>query len=93
VLNPYLKTLGGRHVGYGVKKEHYNVIGRALLITLEGGLKEQFTPQLKQSWVALIRSVSAQMISDNYETTADPPSQVPLNQPPNPDGVEEKPVK
>ena len=58
-LTPYLKELGQRHCSYEVKKEHYNVVGRALLATLDLGLKERFTPQVKHSWIAFIRTISS----------------------------------
>mmetsp|Transcript_12393 Transcript_12393/g.19341 ORF Transcript_12393/g.19341 Transcript_12393/m.19341 type:complete len:96 (+) Transcript_12393:974-1261(+) len=43
-ISKNLKSLGKRHVKYGVIKEHYNIIGRSLLMTLDEGLNEDFTP-------------------------------------------------
>jgi len=42
-LSKGFKKLGLKHALSGVKKENYNVIGRAFLLTLEMCLKENFT--------------------------------------------------
>lgn len=47
---PAVQNLGVRHVAYGVKDEHYATVGAALLWTLEQGLGDDFTPEVKQAW-------------------------------------------
>ncbi len=47
---PAVEELGKRHVGYGVKDEHYDTVGAALLWTLEKGLGDAFTPDVKEAW-------------------------------------------
>ena len=47
---PAVQDLGRRHVGYGVKDEHYETVGAALLWTLEKGLEDAFTPDVKEAW-------------------------------------------
>lgn len=47
---PVVQQLGARHVGYGVKPEHYDTVGAALLYTLEKGLGDGWTPELKAAW-------------------------------------------
>ena len=37
---------------YGVRHEHFDVVGAALLWTLEQGLGERFTPAVRDAWVA-----------------------------------------
>src|SRR5215212_4577721 len=37
-LAPVVRKLGARHVGYGVRTEHYATVGTALMWTLEQGL-------------------------------------------------------
>lgn len=49
-LVPAVQNLGVRHVDYGVKDEHYGTVGAALLWTLEQGLGEAFTEEVKQAW-------------------------------------------
>ena len=51
-LAPIVRKLGARHVAYGVKTEHYATVGAALLWTLQVGLKEKFTPEVKDAWAA-----------------------------------------
>jgi hemoglobin-like flavoprotein len=45
--------LGKRHGTYGVTDEHYDSVGAALLWTLEKGLGEQFTPDVKEAWTTV----------------------------------------
>jgi nitric oxide dioxygenase len=52
VVGPFLVRLGARHVRYGVQREHFDVVGSALLWTLEQGLGELFTPEVQEAWVA-----------------------------------------
>ena len=47
---PAVQDLGRRHVGYGVKDEHYDTVAAALLWTLEQSLGDAFTPDVKQAW-------------------------------------------
>jgi hemoglobin-like flavoprotein len=49
---PFLTRLGARHVRYGVRPEHFEVVGAALLWTLEQGLDELFTPAVRDAWIA-----------------------------------------
>ncbi len=46
-----VKSMGARHKGYGVKDEHYATVATALLWTLEQGLGEAFTDEVKEAWV------------------------------------------
>jgi hemoglobin-like flavoprotein len=50
---PALQMLGQRHVNYGIKDEHYDTVGSALLWTLEKGLGETFTAETKAAWTTL----------------------------------------
>ena len=58
-----LEGLARRHVGYGVKDEHYDKVGEALLWTLEKGLGDAFTTQVRDAWTALYVAV-AQIMRD-----------------------------
>ena len=46
-LVPQLKALGARHAGYGVKDTHYEIVGEALIWTLERGLADAFTARCR----------------------------------------------
>jgi len=47
-----VEALGRRHVGYGVRDEHYSTVGAALLWTLEQGLGDAFTSPVREAWAA-----------------------------------------
>lgn len=49
-LLPAVRALGQRHAGYGVSAEQYVPVGAALLWTLEKGLGEAFTPEVREAW-------------------------------------------
>ncbi len=49
-LVPVMQDLGRRHGGYGVQDKHYGSVASALLWTLEQGLGEAFTPEVKNAW-------------------------------------------
>ncbi len=49
-LVPVLQQLAKRHVTYGAKEAHYSTVGAALLTTLEQGLGNAFTPDVKTAW-------------------------------------------
>jgi hemoglobin-like flavoprotein len=51
-LAPVVRQLGARHVKYGVKAGHYATVGDALLWTLEQGLEDDFTPEVRDAWAA-----------------------------------------
>ena len=52
-LVPTLKQMGADHAGYGVVDRDYNVVGAALLWTLEQGLGEAFTDEVKNAWASV----------------------------------------
>jgi hemoglobin-like flavoprotein len=60
---PAVENLGVRHIAYGVKDEHYATVGAALLWTLEQGLGEDFTPEVKQAWTD-VYTLLAQVMQD-----------------------------
>lgn len=66
-LVPVLKGLGKKHVAYGVVEAHYEVVGAALLHTLENGLGEHWTPAVKEAWTSVYGVVSSTMIAGSKE--------------------------
>ena len=52
-LLPVLRGLGARHGAYGVKDHHYDTVAAALLDTLQRGLGEAFTPEVKRAWIEI----------------------------------------
>ena len=66
-LVPVLQDLGKKHVPYGVIPAHYDVVGAALLATLESGLGAEWTDPVKDAWTAIYGIVAKTMIGDNYK--------------------------
>jgi nitric oxide dioxygenase len=67
---PAASALAKRHVGYGVKPEHYAPVGEALLWTLQRGLGEHWTPELAAAWSAAYGVLSEFMIGEAYGRSA-----------------------
>src|SRR5215470_3601957 len=44
------RSLGRRHVQYGVKEQHYDTVGEALLWALSKALGSDFTPAARTAW-------------------------------------------
>lgn len=55
-------AMGMRHAGYGVQPHHYDVVGAALLWTLEKGLGADWNIEIREAWSRLYGKVSAIMI-------------------------------
>jgi hemoglobin-like flavoprotein len=69
-LVPVLKKLGADHAGYGVKARDYNVVGAALLWTLEQGLGDAFTDEVKNAWGAVYEVLATVMKEGAAEAEA-----------------------
>ncbi len=65
-LIPILKDLGKRHVDYKVEAFHYQTVGEALLGTLEVGLGDDFTTEVKEAWTSVYGTMSNVMIDAAY---------------------------
>lgn len=63
---PAASALAKRHVDYGVTAADYEPVGAALLWTLERGLGEHWTPDLKAAWTAAYTVLSNFMIDEAY---------------------------
>ncbi len=56
-----LEAMAVRHAGYGVRDEHYDKVGEALLWTLEQILGPAFTPVVRGAWATLYGTVAGVM--------------------------------
>ncbi len=65
-LIPILQDLGKRHVDYKVEKSHYDTVGAALLATLETGLGDAFTAEVKAAWAKVYTVMAEVMIEAAY---------------------------
>ena len=59
---PAVRALGKRHAAYGVHDEHFAPVGAALLWTLEQGLGDGFTTEVKLAWTAVYATLSQAMM-------------------------------
>lgn len=65
-LVPVAQDMARRHVGYGVKAEHYDTVGAALLWTLEQGLGPAFTDEAKAAWTTAYGTLAGVMKEAAY---------------------------
>ncbi len=61
LLIPALQGLGRRHANYGVRDEHYDTVGTALLSTLQQGTGVAFTTEVREAWIEVYGVVSRTM--------------------------------
>jgi len=61
VFESALENLGRKHAGYGVRDEHYGLVGTALIETLRDGLGERFTPETETAWATMFAVVANTM--------------------------------
>jgi nitric oxide dioxygenase len=69
-LIPAIEDLGKRHVEYGVTEQMYDSVGEALLWTLEKGLSDAFTDDVKSAWQAAYGTLKSIMCEAAYSTTS-----------------------
>jgi EAL domain-containing protein (putative c-di-GMP-specific phosphodiesterase class I)/hemoglobin-like flavoprotein len=60
-LAPGIRELGARHVGYGVKPQHYATIGETLLWALSRSLGAAFEPEIRSAWVKVYELLAKTM--------------------------------
>jgi hemoglobin-like flavoprotein len=61
-LRPKLAELGRKHVTYGARPEHYEVVRAALLWAFAQALEHEFDRDTKAAWEQMLRAVSAAML-------------------------------
>jgi hemoglobin-like flavoprotein len=64
--------LARRHVDYGVEDRHYATVGAALLWTLQVGLGEAFTPEIREAWASAYHMLSEKMMAAAREAGSGP---------------------
>ena len=62
-LLPAVQDLARRHQTYGVVDAHYPAVGETLIWTLEQGLGDDFTPELRQAWTTAFQTLAGVMIA------------------------------
>lgn len=62
-LTPMLLRLGNRHVGFGVAEPYWEILGKALMLTLRDILgPAEFTQEVERGWSVIYHFMSAIMI-------------------------------
>jgi hemoglobin-like flavoprotein len=72
-LTDDIAAMAQRHVQYGVRPAHYKLVGKALLWTLEQGLGNDWTDEVKKAW-----STCYSVLSDTMINAASSPSKGPI---------------
>jgi nitric oxide dioxygenase len=67
---PTLRSLGRKHVHYGVTAAHYDTVATALLRTLEQALGDDFTPEVKAAWTVAYALIAGVMQDGAKDETA-----------------------
>ncbi len=62
-LKDEIIAMAKRHADYGVKPEHYNFVGTALLWTLQKALGKDWTEELRAAWINCYTVLSDTMIT------------------------------
>jgi len=62
-LLPVVRSLGTRHLSYGVRDKDYDTVGQALLWTLGKGLGDAFTPDVEAAWSNVYGTLASAMQS------------------------------
>lgn len=57
-----VEKLGVRHLDYGVEFKDYDTVGAALLVTLQQGLGDAFTEDVKDAWMEAYLTLSEVMM-------------------------------
>ena len=73
-LENVLKELGAKHLSYGLnlEKAHYDLVGQALLDTLENALgADVFTPETKDAWSGVYGIITEKMMAGAAEFEED----------------------
>jgi nitric oxide dioxygenase len=64
---PTLKRLGGRHVAYGARPEHYPVVGEVLIGAMAQIAGDAWEPRFADAWAAAIGIVAGAMLEGAAE--------------------------
>jgi hemoglobin-like flavoprotein len=57
-LSREMRELGARHGGYGVKVDHYALVGSALIWMFQHTLGDRFTPEMEEAWLEAYAFIS-----------------------------------
>lgn len=58
-------AMAKRHTGYGVKPAHYDMVGSALIWTLQKGLGAEWNQEVESAWNSCYQSLADTMIQNS----------------------------
>lgn len=58
-------AMAKRHINYGVKPAHYNMVGESLLWTLKRGLGADWNKETEDAWIACYSQISEIMLKNS----------------------------
>ncbi|XP_054758842.2 uncharacterized protein LOC129264905 [Lytechinus pictus] len=61
ILVPILRELATRHIGYNVAKQHFSLVGEALIHAIKEGLGSSFSPDIQGAWMAVFQLITNTM--------------------------------
>jgi hemoglobin-like flavoprotein len=56
-LTEKMRTLGGRHIGYGVQPTDFDTFSAALMWTLEQSLADDWTSEVRDAWILAFEAI------------------------------------
>jgi hemoglobin-like flavoprotein len=68
---PALRKLGGRHVAYGARPEHYPVVGAVLIASMAEVAGEDWRPEYDRAWASAFELIAGVMIEGAFEVELD----------------------
>lgn len=66
-ISPYLKRLGDTHRGYGVEPEHYDIVGQALLTTVEQITGNELDLSVRHAWEHFYAQIVDVMLEEEVQ--------------------------
>lgn len=68
-IMPQIESLAQRHTKYGVSRDHYQVVGQALIQMLEFKLEDHWNEEVKTAWLEVYATLSGAMIQSTQEVS------------------------
>jgi methyl-accepting chemotaxis protein len=68
---PTLRRLGGRHVAYGARPEHYPVVGQVLIASMAEVAGADWRPEYERAWATAFELIAGVMIEGALEAELD----------------------
>ena len=66
-IEPTLRNLGARHVGYGAEPEHYPVVGATLIASMAAIAGDDWPPEYEAAWSVAFDLVAGAMLAGAEE--------------------------